>query len=67
MDIKEVKQNLNKRVKYTSKSGYVSGEYVFSGCIIRRYGNEFKYSAELQQPPNSLLIVQLEEIEAITR
>jgi hypothetical protein len=67
MDIKEVKANLNKLVRYESKDKSVSGEYLFTGCIIRRYGKEFGYTAELQQNQRSLLIVRLEEIEAITR
>lgn len=67
MDIKEVKANLNRLVRYKSKNNAVDGEYLFIGCIIRRYGDEFGYTAELKQGQNSLLIVRLEDIETINQ
>lgn len=67
MDIREVKANLNKYVHYESRNKAVGGNYLFTGCIIRRYGDEFGYTAELKQGQNSLLYVRLEEIEAVNQ
>lgn len=65
MDITEVKPNLNKKVRYKSDNLGIDGDFIFLGCIIRKVENGFKYTAEIQQGQNSVLIVRLEEIQEV--
>lgn len=68
MDIRDVKKNLNRRVRYSDPRLYIEGtEYIFSGCIIRSNGTGFYYQAELTdiRHGNSLLICGLENIEEV--
>ena len=66
MNIREVKLNLNKKVRYKSSNLGIDGDFLFLGCIIRKDENGFKYTAEIQQGQNSVLIVRLEEIQVIS-
>ncbi len=66
MDIREVKKNLGKMVRYNSKEATMSGQYAFNACTIRlNEKGEYHYQAELQQGNRSLLIVNLEDIQAL--
>lgn len=68
MNIREVKRNLNRRVKFRDPMLYPEGtEYLFTGCILRSDGKGFYYQAELLDIShgNSVLICRLENIEEI--
>lgn len=70
MDIKYLKQNLNKPVKLTNPKLYIEdSEYILTGATIRRNTNtgDFYYQAELQDKANenSILICRLEDIEKL--
>lgn len=60
MDIRDVKKNLNRKVRYQG------GGYVLTGCIIRRSDKtgKFFYQAELTDSvtQNSLVFCRLEEV-----
>lgn len=52
MDIKQVKFNLNKRVRLTLRRHYIDGDdFVLTGCIIRRNAKtgDFYYQAEISE------------------
>jgi hypothetical protein len=66
MDIKDVKYNLNKPVRYTN-SQYLARDSVFilRGCIIRKDEStgRFYYQAEIQDPcGHSVSIVSLDKL-----
>ena len=49
MDISEVKAALGKRVRFRDDRIFCDGEYILTGCIIRRSDRgRFYYQAELQ-------------------
>ena len=65
MDIRDVKKNLNRKVRYTDGYGSQS-EYILSACVLRKNKktNGFYYQAELQDiKVKSLLYCGLETIE----
>ena len=51
MDISEVKQNLGRRVRVLNERLLIDGEYILTGCIIRK-GDRFGifYECELSDP-----------------
>lgn len=69
MDISRVKYNLNKRVRASLPRMFVDGEYLLTGCVIRRKSNgEFFYQAELtdfKSAGKAVLITELSVIEEI--
>lgn len=68
MKPEEIKQNLNRRVRYRSKKTGVDAEYLFTGAIFRRNKKgRFFYQAELQdiKQQNSIIIASITEIEAV--
>lgn len=67
MTAKEIRENLNRRVRYKSEKASFEADYLFTGVIIRKRAKGFKYEAELQDLNNSkwILICNLEDIEAI--
>lgn len=68
MSERDVKQNLNKRVRYTNRRLHIeNAEYILSGAIIRLDDSGFYYEAELTDVKNkkSLIYCRLEEIKAI--
>lgn len=59
MELKQVKQNLNRKVKHNGV------DYILTGCIIRLNENgEFYYQAELRstKATNSLVYCKLKEV-----
>lgn len=62
----EIKPNLNKKVICKNAQAGIEAEYILTGAIFRRRGNEFYYQAELQdiKNGNSLLICSLDDVEA---
>lgn len=65
MEISEVKAALGKRVRFRDDRLHCDGDYILTGCIIRRSERgRFVYQAELQdaQQENAVCIVQLEKI-----
>lgn len=69
MDISRVKYNLNKRVRARLPRMFVDGEYLLTGCVIRRKSNgEFFYQAELtdfKSAVKAVLITKLDAVEEI--
>ena len=68
MKPEEIKQNLNRRVRYRSKKTGVDAEYTLTGAIFRRKANgKFFYQAELQDTKNknSVVIASIAEVEAM--
>lgn len=68
MKPEEIKQNLNRRVRYISKKTGIDAEYIFTGAIFRkRKSGRFFYQAELQDTKNqnSVVIASIAEIEAL--
>lgn len=65
MDIKEVRSRLNKKVRYINPNIGIDGEYILNACIIRKNDKGIYCQAELQQPPNSIIVTSLESIHAI--
>lgn len=67
MDISEVKQNLGRRVRVLNERLLLNGEYILTGCIIRRSEcGTFFYQAEIADlKQNSVCIVRLDEIEEV--
>lgn len=66
MKICEVKKRLGTYVKFNSTKYHVCGDYILTGCIIRKnQDNSFYYLAELNDPNQKkcMLLVRLEEIE----
>lgn len=63
MDIKAVKQNLNKLVVYRDKQD----TYKLTACIIRKQENKYFYQVELLDTKhgNSVMICRLEDINAV--
>ena len=65
MDISEVKQNLGRRVRVLNERLLIDGEYILTGCIIRRSERgQFYYQAEIQdlRQQNSVSIVDLDKL-----
>lgn len=64
MDISRVKYNLGQTVRLVLPRHYVDGEYLLSGCILRKNENgEFFYQAELTEAKTgSVIIAKLENI-----
>ena len=67
MDISRVKYNLGKLVRLQLSRHYVNGEYLLTGCIIRKNKkNEFFYQAELTElDSKSIIIAELGAVEEI--
>lgn len=67
MKAEEIKQNLNKKVRYKSSQTRVDSEYLLTGAIFRKGEKGFFYQAELQdiKANGSILICKLDDIEAI--
>lgn len=67
MDISRVKYNLGKLVRLQLSRHYVNGEYLLTGCVIRKNKkNEFFYQAELTEPDSkSIVIADLGAVEEI--
>lgn len=67
MHAKEIKANLNKRVRFHSQKLGIDSEYILTGAIFRKGERGYFYQAELQDPRtnNSVLICKLEDIEEI--
>lgn len=69
MDISRVKYNLNKRVHVSLPRLFVDGEYMLTGCVIRKKPNgEFFYQAELtdfKSASKSIIITALDAVEEI--
>lgn len=64
MDISRVKYNLGQRVRLVLPRLYVDGEYLLTGCILRRNDDGgFFYQAELSEmDTGSAIITSLEDI-----
>lgn len=65
MDISEVKQNLGRRVRVLNERLLIDGDYILTGCIIRRSERgTFFYQAEIQdlKQQNSVSIVDLDKL-----
>lgn len=64
MDISRVKYNLGQTVRLVLPRHYVDGEYLLSGCILRKNENgEFFYQAELTDVNSrAVIIAKLENI-----
>lgn len=66
MDISRVKYNLNKQVRASLPRMFVNGEYLLTGCIIRRKPNgEFFYQAELTDFKSSSKAILISELDAV--
>ena len=67
MDLGKVKYNLGKFVRLSLPRHYVDGEYILTGCILRKKSTgEFFYQAELtDMASGSLVIASLDDISAI--
>ena len=66
MKPEEIRQNLNKPVRFTDPKLYIeNAEYILTGAIFRLGEQGFYYQAELtdRKCKNSVLIVGLDEIE----
>lgn len=67
MNEREIKRNLNKRVKFTNRRLFVeNADYILVGATIRRNDEGFFYQAILQDVNNgnSVVVCKLEEIAA---
>lgn len=65
MDISEVKAALGKKVRYRNDRLFCDGDYILTGCIIRRSERgTFFYQAEIQdtKQKNSVSIVSLNDL-----
>lgn len=68
MTEREIKRNLNKRVRFTNKRLFVeNADYILAGATIRRNESGFFYQAILQDlnNGNSVLVCKLEDIEEV--
>lgn len=68
MKPEEIKQNLNRRVRYRSEKVAIDADYILTGAIFRRKANgKFFYQAELQdiKQAKSIIIASLADIEAV--
>ena len=67
MKLGEVKYNLGKPVRLRLPRHYVDGEYLLTGCILRKKSTgEFFYQAELaDKVSGSLVIASLGDVSAI--
>lgn len=67
MEIGEVKYKLGKPVRLSLPRHYVDGEYLLTGCILRKKSTgEFFYQAELaDMVSGSLVIASLGDVSAI--
>ena len=66
MKPEEIRQNLNKHVRFTDPKLYIeNAEYILTGAIFRLGENGFYYQAELTDAKHkhSLLICELDKIE----
>lgn len=62
----EIKQNLNRPVRFTNRRLYIEGGvYILTGATIRLGDGGFYYQAELTDPRHrqSLIVCRLDEIE----
>ena len=68
MELKQVKYNLNKRVRLTLRRHHIDGDdFVLTGCIIRRKKDtgDFFYQAEISETKtNTVYITSLGDISA---
>ena len=65
MEISEVKAALGKRVRFRDDRLFCDGDYILTGCIIRRSERgQFYYQAEIQdlRQQNSVSIVDLDKL-----
>lgn len=65
MNISEVKAALGKRVRFRDDRLFCNGDYILTGCIIRRSERgTFFYQAEIQdlRQQNSMSIVDLDKL-----
>lgn len=65
MEIGEVKAALGKKVRFRDDRLFCDGDYILTGCIIRRSERgQFYYQAEIQdlKQQNAVCIVPLEKI-----
>ena len=65
MEISEVKAALGKQVRFRDERLHCDGDYVLTGCIIRRSERDgFYYQAELQDTKhlNTVCITELSKI-----
>ncbi len=71
MNISEVKAALGKRVRFRDDRLFCDGDYILTGCIIRRTEavcqsehGQFYYQAEIQdlRQQNSVCIVDLDKL-----
>ena len=65
MKIGEVKAALGKRVRFRDDRLFCDGDYILTGCIIRRSERgQFYYQAEIQdlRQQNSVCIVDLDKL-----
>lgn len=68
MKPEEIRQNLNKPVRFTDPKLYIeNAEYILTGAIFRLGEQGFYYQAELTDltTKNSVMIVGLDEIEEV--
>ena len=68
MKPEEIRQNLNKPIRFTDPKLYIeNAEYILTGAIFRLGEQGFYYQAELtdRKCKNSVLIVGLDEIEEV--
>lgn len=69
MTERDIKRNLNKRVRYTNRRLHIeNAEYILSGAMIRLGDSGFYYQAELTdvRGEKSVVICKLEEIESFS-
>ena len=65
MEIGEVKATLGKKVRFRDDRLFCDGDYILTGCIIRRSERgQFYYQAEIQdlRQQNSVSIVALDKL-----
>lgn len=70
MTERDIKRNLNKRVRFTNKRLHIENEeYILTGATIRLGDKGFYYSAEIMdiKHQNSVIICRLDEIEGASR
>lgn len=68
MKPEEIRQNLNKPVRFTDPKLYIeNAEYILTGAIFRLGEQGYYYQAELtdRKCKNSLLICELDKIEEV--
>lgn len=66
MTVKEIQDNLNTEVRLNDPKIYAeNSRYILKACVIRKWADGFRISAELEDINNgrSLLIVPIEKID----